>query len=468
MRKEEEFNDWYNNIVEEAGLVDKRYPVKGMNVWLPYGWKAMRLIDALIRREMERTEHDEVCFPLLIPKTEFDKEAEHIAGFGAAVYWVTHAGNNELDVPLLLRPTSETAMYPMFSLWVRSHTDLPLKTFQLVNTFRYETKQTKAFIRMREIHFFEAHTCHVDFEDAERQIAEDLEIMKHFAKDLCIPYLLTKRPDWDKFAGAYYTVGLDTIMPTGRTLQLGSIHQYKTNFAVPYNITYENEGGEQVHAHQTTYGMSERLLGTVVGIHGDEKGIIFPPSIAPIQAVIVPILSKGNQEHVMEEARKLEEELKAEGIRVHLDDRDFRPGYKYNDWELRGVPLRLEIGMRDIEGGHVMAACRVQGKKILVKREGAGEQIKLIFQEQQEILWQKARSILEESIRTIEDYNQYEEGTIAKAGWCGEEECGHTIEDFTGAAILGTPVPEEETPEGTRCCVCGAHAPSWIYIAKTH
>jgi prolyl-tRNA synthetase len=193
-----DFNEWYANVVELSNLTDKRYPIKGMNVWTAYGWKVMRLIDGLMRDEMSRTGHDEVSFPLLISEEQFAKEAEHIKGFDDEVYWVTRAGGEELDVKLLLRPTSETAMYPIFALWVRSHSDLPLKTFQLVNTFRYDTKQTRAFIRVREIHFFEAHTCHSDFDDAERQIAEDLEIMESLGKKLCLSYLLLKRPDADR------------------------------------------------------------------------------------------------------------------------------------------------------------------------------------------------------------------------------------------------------------------------------
>ena len=182
IKKDENFSEWYNEIVEEAGLTDKRYPIKGMNVWPAYGWKIMRYIDSFIREELDATNHDEVCFPLLIPQTEFQKEKEHIKGFDAEVYWVTKAGDNELDIPLVLRPTSETAMYPMFSLWIRSHSDLPLKIYQLVNTFRYETKQTRAFMRVREIHFFESHTCHVDEEDAQRQIEEDIQILSKLAK----------------------------------------------------------------------------------------------------------------------------------------------------------------------------------------------------------------------------------------------------------------------------------------------
>jgi prolyl-tRNA synthetase len=251
MNKEENFSEWYNEIVELAGLTDKRYPIKGMNVWPAYGWKAMQLIDHFIRRELDATNHGEVNFPLLIPETEFKKEKEHIKGFDAEVYWVTHAGLNPLDIRLLLRPTSETAMYPIFALWIRSHSDLPLKTYQIVNTFRYETKQTRAFIRVREIHFFESHTCHATEEEAQQQVEEDFAILENLMIHLCLPYRLLKRTEWDKFPGAYYTVGIDTYMPGGRSLQLGSIHHYRENFSRPFEIKFEDKDGGTKYVHQT-------------------------------------------------------------------------------------------------------------------------------------------------------------------------------------------------------------------------
>lgn len=288
-RKSEDFNEWYNEVVERADLCDKRYPVKGLNIWTTHGWRAMQAIDAIIRREMADTGHGEVNFPLLVPEDQFKKEADHIKGFSDEVYWVTRAGGSELDVKLLLRPTSETAMYPIFSLWVRSHADLPLKTFQIVNAFRFDTKQTRAFIRMREFHFFEAHTCHADFEGAEAQIREDLGIMQRLGRELCLSFLVLKRPEWDKFPGAFYSLAADALMPDGRTLQIGTIHQYRDNFARAYDVKYEADGGEHRHVHQTTYGMSERLLGAVVGLHGDDNGVVLPPAIAPVQVVVVPI-----------------------------------------------------------------------------------------------------------------------------------------------------------------------------------
>ncbi|MEW6069814.1 MAG: proline--tRNA ligase, partial [Candidatus Thermoplasmatota archaeon] len=341
---EEEFSERYNELIERAEISDKRYPVKGMNVWLPYGWKLMLNIDNIIRGELNKRNFQEVMFPALITKEQFGKEKEHIKGFDAQVYWVTKAGDSELEAPLLLRPTSETAMYSMFSLWVRSHKDLPLKIYQLVNVYRYETKQTRSFIRVREIHFFEAHTCHDSFEQAEEQIKEYFEIIANLMKKLCIPYLPNKRPDWDKFPGANYSISFDALMPTGKTLQVASIHQYKENFSKVYNIMYETASGEHNYVHQTTYGMSERLVGAIIGLHNDEKGILLPPAIAPIQIVIVPIPSKELDAQILEEAKKLKNELESNNFRVEFDNRaELTPGSKFYYWELKGVPLRMEI-----------------------------------------------------------------------------------------------------------------------------
>jgi prolyl-tRNA synthetase len=465
MRDPEEFNDWYVEIVEKAGLADKRYPIKGMNVWTGYGWKAMRKIDNYIRDEFDGTGHQEVCFPLLIPETEFQKEADHIKGFGAEVYWVTHAGENELDVRLLLRPTSETAMYPIFSLWVRSHADLPLKTYQIVNVFRYETKQTRAFIRMREIHFFEAHTCHADFEDAERQIQENLEIMERLAKKLCLPYVLCTRPDWDKFAGAFYTIGIDSLMPTGRTLQMGSIHQYKENFSGPYDIKYEASDGQHRYVHQTTFGMSERILGALISIHADDKGIVLPPDIAPIQVVIIPILSKEDKDKTLRYCDAISNALMDMEIRTHLDDRELRPGNKYFDWELKGVPLRIEVGPRDIEAGVITTARRDTGEKGQITKDKVASGIKGLLNIIQESLFQRVKDEMFRHIHKVNDLSEVKEG-INSMAWCGVEDCGHEIEDVTEMAILGVPTDAEET-EGS-CIVCGAPTKQVIYVAKTY
>jgi len=459
----EKFDEWYNEIVEKADLCDKRYPVKGMNIWRPYGWRMMRNVDALIREEMEKTGHDEVYFPLLIPESYFKKEEDHIKGFSQQVYWVTRAGDNELEERLLLRPTSETALYSIFSLWIRSHADLPLKTFQIVNTFRYETKMTKAFIRVREIHFFEAHTCHADFEDAEKQVREDLEIAERLFKKLAIPFMISKRPDWDKFAGAFYSMGLDVLMPSGKTLQIGSVHQYKQNFSIPFEIKYEGVDGKHYYCHQTTYGMSERILGAIVGIHGDEKGIKLPSSIAPIQVVIIPILFKGVEEKIMEKCRELEEKFRSMGLRCHLDERDKTPGNKFYDWELKGVPMRVEIGPRDMEKGVITIAMRDGLKKSIPEHE-----VSKVIRELEQYdarLYENAEKYLQESIKRVEKLEEIN-APIVEVPWCGSEECGLAMEEKTEMKSLGVPYPEEEC-QG-KCAVCGKEAKSWLRMARTY
>ncbi|MDH4122993.1 MAG: proline--tRNA ligase [Thermoplasmata archaeon] len=464
MKKSEDFGEWYNEIVELAGLSDKRYPIKGMNVWTPYGWKIMQHIDRYIRHYCDDTDHHEVLFPLLIPENEFSKEKEHIKGFDAEVFWVTHAGLNPLDVKMLLRPTSETAMYPMFSVWIRSHADLPLKIYQIVNVFRYETKMTRAFIRVREIHFFESHTCHADFEDAERQIRENFEITEKLMRHLCLPYKVLKRTEWDKFPGACYTVGIDMLLPSGRSLQLGSIHQYKDNFSRPYEIKYEDEKGEHKYVHQTTFGMSERLIGAVIAVHGDDKGIIMPPDIAPYQIVVVPIPAKGSVEEVYSEAKKLAQELKNNEFRVHLDLRDVRPGNKFYDWEIKGVPLRVELGPRDIANNSCVAVRRDTGEKATIKRSELQDRVNTIIASISESLLEKATKNLENNIVDATSLDNLPEKLI-RVGWCGSEECGRKIETTTDRSILGNDV-SDASPRKVKCVVCGKDAENVVHLSK--
>ena len=467
VKKSDDFNEWYNEIVELADLCDKRYPIKGMNVWKPYGWKLMNHVDQLIREEMVKTDHHEVNFPLLIPESSFKKEEEHIEGFGSEVYWVTHAGLNKLEEKWLLRPTSETAMYPLFSLWVRSHADLPLKTFQIVNTFRYETKQTRAFIRVREIHFFESHTCHVDFKDAEKQVKEDKEIANRLFDKLSLPFLFNKRPDWDKFAGAYYTISLDVLMPSGRTLQLGSIHQYRDNFAKPYNIKYENEEGKHSYCHQTTYGMSERILGALVGVHGDNKGLVLPPAVAPVQVAIIPIIFKGKEKVVLDVCKSLDKKLKDSGIKSHIDDREITPGNKYYDWELKGVPMRIEIGPKDVEKGEVVIVRRDTAEKRSISKEKSLKEIQQTLEKISSDLFDNAKKILDENmhrVKTVEEAKKLE--GIVELPWCGNQDCALEIENILDGNTLGEPIEKSDCKES--CPVCGKSAITWMRYAKSY
>jgi len=467
IKKTQDFNEWYNEIVELADLCDKRYPIKGMNVWRPYGWKLMTHVDHMIREEMDKTDHKEVCFPLLIPESLFKKEEEHIEGFGSEVYWVTHAGTNELEERWLLRPTSETAMYPIFSLWIRSHADLPLKTYQIVNTFRYETKQTRAFIRVREIHFFEAHTCHVDFEDAEKQIAEDKAIADRLFKKICLPYFFSKRPEWDKFAGAYYTISIDVLMPSGRTLQLGSIHQYRDNFSRPYEISYEAEDGKHKYCHQTTYGMSERILGALIGIHGDNKGLVLPPMVAPTQIVIIPVIFKGKEKEIMDACETLHKKLLQEKIRSHIDNRDVTPGNKYYDWELKGVPLRAEIGPKDIEKKQIVVVRRDTGEKKFIPQNTAVKMVKEEFETMSKKLYDAAKKLLDENIHRVKTVDEAKDKKgIVELPWCGNKDCALEIENVLEGNTLGEPIENIKCEHP--CPVCGKPAQTWMRFARTY
>jgi len=462
VKKAQDFDEWYNEVVEASDLCDKRYPVKGMNIWKPYGWQIALNIDDLIRKEMRLTGHQEVNFPLLIPESMFQKETDHIKGFGSEVFWVTHAGDNELDERLLLRPTSETALYTVFALWIRSHADLPLKTFQIVNTFRYESKMTKAFIRVREIHFFEAHTCHGDFEDAETQVREDISIAKSYFNTLCLPYLMHRRPDWDKFAGAHYSIGVDILMPSSKVLQVASIHQYMENFSRPFNITFEDETGTHKYVHQTTYGMSERVLGGIVGLHGDDHGIVLPSSIAPIQVIIIPILFKGKENPVNLSCAAVKQALEEQGLRVHIDAREKTPGNKFYDWELKGVPVRIEIGPRDVE----------QDVITLVARDGKKNQIGCNHLEKivEELIGfdvritEKGHQFLNDHLYTLR--NLEKRNGIIEVPWCGEEKCGLTMEEEVDMTSLGIPYPEKAA-DGN-CVVCGKAALHWLRLAKSY
>ena len=490
-----DFNTWYPAIVEIADLVDKRYPIKGMDVWKPYGLTAMGLIDQLAREEMLRTGHNEYRFPLLVPEGLLDKENklvsklkaarkagvepselridEEESGFKKEVYWVTHGGENKLETPMFLRPTSETPMYTMFSLWVRSHADLPLKTFQIVNTFRYETKQTRSFIRVREIHFFEAHTVHADQNGADMQIQEDAEMVQRIMHELCLPSLVSKRPIWDTFPGAWFTKAADVVMPNGRTLQVATYHHYRDQWADAFDLSYEDANGEMKMCHQTTFGMSERLLGAVVGMHGDDKGLVMPPSIAPFQVVIMPVASHSD-ENVIPAVESLAADLNSSGIRATVDKRDVRPGVKHYDWEIKGAPIRVELGPRDLKSSNCIATLRTGGK-VEVDLAGASSRIKELLSEVSEELRSRANTVFSSLIKKFPEENlsssisiidTIEDGVVYEIAFEGSDSNAEFLEKKTGLTLLG--VSDQEFPKKRPCIVTGKLTVNRCYIARMY
>ncbi|MCP1714759.1 prolyl-tRNA synthetase [Methanocalculus alkaliphilus] len=450
-----DFSAWYNEILRRAEIMDVRYPVKGLYVWYPFGFAIRKNTYNRLRALLD-TDHQETLFPLLIPDHEFMKEAEHIKGFEEEVYWVTRGGLSELDVKLALRPTSETSIYPMYALWVRSHADLPLKLYQIVNTFRYETKHTRPLIRLREITSFkEAHTVHCTWEEAAAQVEEAVRLYTEFYTGLAVPVLISRRPDWDKFPGADYTIAVDTIMPDGKTLQIGTAHHLGTHFSKTFGITYEDLNGEQQLAYQTCYGISERCIASVISVHGDDTGLVLPPSVAPVQVAIIPIIIGKRRDEVLAAAEGLLTELKSMGIRAELDTRDMRPGAKYYHWELHGVPLRLELGPRDIDAGTIVAVDRFKVKRQI----SSAAEVAPLLDEIQEMIRVRAEDAREAKIRlchSIEEIRSAVMGGVAVAAWCGDRACADQIEAETDAPLLGSDLrgPYNERLGDSGCIVC--------------
>lgn len=467
-----EFSEWYVEVVRKGGFIDQRTPVRGCDVIMEWGYgiweQIQRIADALFKEHGVKNYY----FPTLIPESFLKMEAKHFSGFVPEVAWVTEAGSEKLSERLALRPTSETIMYHMFAQWIRSWRDLPLKVNQWCNVFRWETKSTRPFLRSREFLWHEAHTVHATLEDADRQVLDAIEIYKKVIEGACaLPLIILKRTERDKFAGALYTVALETFSPeAGRIIQAATVHNLGQNFARAFGVKFKDKDQREKYVWQTSWGFSTRLVGAIIALHGDDRGAIIPPRVAPIQVVIVPILFKGREAPVLEAAQRWKEELEKRGVRVHVDDRDeYTAGWKFNHWELKGVPIRIEIGPRDIERGVAVMVPRDTGEK---REISSPEDVLRELGEIQRRLFERAVKRFSASIvdaESLEDVKRIVDGNkIARAGWCGSEECELRVKDV-GAGIRGYKFLEPETPEGktARCVVCGGDALRVVYIAKS-
>ena len=470
----EDFGEWFRNVLINAGIMDYRYPIKGSGVWMPYGFKIRRNVLQILRDLLDNAGHDETLFPLLIPETVLAQESAHVKSFEGECFWVTHGGFEPLKVRYALRPTSETVIAPMLKLWIRSHADLPLKLYQVVNVFRHETKATRPIIRMREVATFkEAHTCHATFEEAEEQVQEAVELYKRFFDDVGVPYCVSRRPEWDKFAGALYTIAFDMLCPDGRTLQIGTVHNLGQNFAKAFNITYETKDGNQKHIWTTSYGISGRGIAAVLIIHGDDNGIVLPPKIAPIQVAVVPVPYKGKEEQVNQACADVAAKLKDAGYRVELDLRgDLTPGNKFYYWELRGVPIRIEIGPRDLANGVVTIVRRDTLKKQTWKMEEVTAAVQTFAEEMTDDLKANASKWMRERVYRVNSLAEAKRLLEKKAGivevpWCGKDECGHRLEEMVEARLLGFPEDSTKKVDG-KCLVCGEKAVNVVRVALAY
>ncbi|MCS7374768.1 MAG: proline--tRNA ligase [archaeon GB-1845-036] len=468
------FSEWFREVLDEAEIYDYRYPIKGCGVWRPYGFALRRNVLQIVRNILNSTNHEEILLPLLIPENFLAKEAEHVRGFEDQVYWVTMGGRDKLDLKLALRPTSETAIGPMLKLWIKSHRDLPKKYYQIVSVFRYETKATKPLIRVREITTFkEAHTAHTTLEEADKQVREAIGAYAKIFDELGIPYVINKRPEWDKFAGALYTIAFDTLMPDGRAMQIGTVHNLGQNFSRAFEIKYLTKDGRQEYVWQTCYGISERVLAALISIHGDDRGTVLSPNVAPIQTIIIPIPYKGEEEKILEKCIEIENILKKNGIRVKLDNReDITPGSKFYDWERRGVPTRIEIGPKDLREGKVTISRRDTLERIECREVEVVDKLRELFKLIHESMKRKAWSWFKENTYRISNIAEgrrilEEKGGIIEVYWCGSEKCGHKIQDETESRMLGEALDLEDIDIG-ECIICGRKTSRLARLAKTY
>ena len=452
----EDFSAWYNEVVFKAELVD-RGPVRGTMVIRPYGYRMWELLQADIDRRIKETGHVNAYFPLLIPESYLQREAEHVEGFAPELVVVTHAGGKELEEPLIIRPTSETIIGEMMAKWISSHRDLPLLLNQWANVVRWELRP-RMFLRTTEFLWQEGHTAYADEVGAmaETMLALD-EIYARTARELAaMPVIEGEKTAAERFAGAVRTFSIEAMMRDGRALQAGTSHYLGTNFARAFNIQYTAEGSQLRYAHTTSFGMTTRMIGGVIMTHGDDKGLVLPPRLAPYQVVIVPIGRGDQAAEVSAAAAVLAARLAAAGIRAHVDDRpQLSPGFKFNDWELRGVPIRLELGPRDLAAGSALMALRLGGAKEPISLAGAPARLADELAAFQDLLLERATAFRDAHTVSTDEWDDFTKAVAT--GWalalhCGTPECEEEIKAETGATARCIPLDGE--PASGRCIRC--------------
>jgi len=455
--KSENFSEWYTQVVIKAELADYA-PVKGLIVLRPDGYSIWESIKESLDKKLKETGHRNGFLPVLIPESLLAKEKEHFEGFNPEVFWVTHSGNSEIGDRLALRPTSETLAYSLFSKWIRSWRDLPLKINFWNSALRAEIKGTKPFLRTSEFLWQEGHTVHATKDEAEKEVADILELYKKtIEEELAVPVVTGKKSEKDKFVGAVYTNTLESLMPDGKALQMGTSHFLGQNFSKPFDVKYLDENNIETFAWQTSWGVSWRLIGGMIMTHGDDKGLVLPPKVSPIQVVIIPIYhSKEDKENVLQKACQIKDSLSNNDIRVHLDDREqLTPGFKFNDWEMRGIPIRIEIGPKDIAKNQIVLARRHNQTKISLDMDGLTEKTLSELKNIQKEMFDAAKKILNERVVRVSEYQQFkkelENGKMIDCSWCGNQTCEDKIKEETGADLRV--IPSDNTKAET-CIYC--------------
>ncbi len=473
VKKSKNFSEWYTQVVQKADLAD--YGItQGTIAFKPTAYAIWEKIQKIFDGKIKKTGHKNAYFPLLIPENLLKKEAEHFEGFVPEVFWVTHSGDNKLGERLAVRPTSETIIYSFFSKWIRSWRDLPLLLNQWCNILRAEIKSTKPFIRTSEFLWQEGHTAHVTKEEADKEVMYILNEYKDLVENyLAVPVLVGNKSELEKFAGALYTTTLEGMMTDGKALQMGTSHNLGQNFSRPFEIKYLDKNGKEQYVWTTSWGISTRLLGALIMTHGDDKGLTLPPKVAPTQTVIVPIYYKSNEKKtVMKVAKNVEKRLVENGFSVTIDDREeYTPGWKFNEWELKGVPLRVEIGPRDVKNKQVIAVRRDNNEKIVVKEKDVVKKVSVLLDSIQKNLYTRAKNNLNDMIKVVEKYEEFKKvleskGGFIKASWCGQNHCEEQIKNETGATIRIIPFKKEG--KISKCIYCNKEGKEVVYFARAY
>lgn len=465
-----DYSQWYIDVVLKAKMMDYS-PVKGFMAIRPAGYAIWEKIQELMDQRFKATGHQNAYFPLLIPQSLLQKEAEHVEGFAPEVAWVTRGGSEPLAEPLLIRPTSEAIICDFYSRWVQSWRDLPILINQWCNVVRWE-KSTRPFLRTSEFLWQEGHTCHRTEEEAEAETLQMLEVYREFLEtEMAIPAVAGRKTEREKFAGALRTYSVEALMSDGRALQAGTSHNLGQHFAKVFDITFLDQDDELKHVWQTSWGLSTRTIGALIMVHGDDRGLVLPPRLAPVQVVIVPILSKKDGARVLDAVRALAEELKSD-LRVNLDDREeYSPGWKYNEWEMRGIPVRIEVGPRDLDKDQVVLVRRDTGEKEFISREDLPSRLPQLLEQIQADMLERAIRFREDNTRSCSDYEEFKLLVEEKRGfivspWCGNSECEEKVKNDTKATIRCLPFGLK--PEGDKCLACGEKATVSAYFARAY
>lgn len=472
--KENNFYEWYLDILKKAELIEDRYNVKGFQIIRPWLMDVIDRIYKIWESELNKTGHKKILFPTVIPEDNFELEKEHVEGFKPEVFWIETAGNTKLERKLALRPTSETAIYSVYPYWVRSHEDLPLKCYQSCSVFRYETKATKPLIRTREFLWMEAHNAFKTEEEATKQVEEDMNITKAVYEILGIPFLFFKRPEWDKFKGAVFTFAADTLLPDKKRLQLPSTHYLGQNFSKPFGIKFVDRDEKEKYVYQTCYGPPvSRTAATIVALHSDDEGLILPFSLAPIQIIIIPILKKGIEDKILLYSEDIMKALSKKGYRVEVDKRDKGFGAKVYDWDLRGIPLRIEVGEKELSKKELCLFRRDKRRKETIKKELLTEKVREMEKDIENFVKERNRTYFKNSIfeaDTIDELKKQIDKGFVRIPFCSRdaegEKCAEKIKEI--AEISGTLYPEEKTPKGKKCLVCGKEAKVYVYACRSY